>query len=312
MKKFVGDFETCTWLENKTYVWGWALCEIGNEENLKIGNDIQVFLQYLKNENNPILYMHNLAFDGEFLIYYLLTNGFKHIDNKNQIDKNTFMTLISETGQFYKFTIYFSKGQRPKKLEIIDSQKIIPFSVEKIPKAFGLKENKLSIDYKKQREIGHILTKQEEDYLKNDVVIVAKALNQLFSEGLTHMTQSSNAMKDFKTTLSRNSYMNCFPILKKEISEDIKLAYKGGYSYLNPIYKEKNLNDIKIIDCNSLYPYIMKTMFLPYGEPIYFEGQYKKEFLYGLYVQMISVLSFKLKERKTSNNTIKTQNGIYA
>lgn len=63
MKKYVGDFETCTWLDNKTYVWAWALCEIGNENNVKIGNDINVFFEFLKREQNPILYMHNLAFD---------------------------------------------------------------------------------------------------------------------------------------------------------------------------------------------------------------------------------------------------------
>lgn len=63
MKKFVGDFETCTWLESETYVWAWSLCEIGNEENIHVGNNIEHFFEYLKRENNPILYMHNLAFD---------------------------------------------------------------------------------------------------------------------------------------------------------------------------------------------------------------------------------------------------------
>lgn len=67
---------------------------------------------------------------------------------------------------------------------------------------------------------------------------------------------------------------------------------------MNPIYKEKELKNIIVIDANSLYPYIMRNMFLPYGEPVYFEGQYKKECLYSLYVQMISCRSFKLKKNK--------------
>lgn len=298
MKKYAGDFETCTWLEDKTYVWAWALCEIGNESNIKIGNNIEHFFEFLKHESNPVVYMHNLAFDGEFIVYYLLKNNYKHIEDKKDMNVKTFQTLISETGQFYQIVIYLACGTRPRKITIIDSLKIIPFRVDEIPKAFDLEEKKLSIDYNKKRELGHILSKKEEEYITNDVVIVAKALNQLFQEGLNHMTQSSNAMKDFKMSISKSTYSTCFPVLNRETSEEIKLAYKGGYNYLNPLYQGKDLKDIIVIDENSLYPYIMRNMFLPYGEPVYYEGQYKKECLYGLYVQMISCTYFKLKEGK--------------
>ena len=33
MKKYVADFETCTWLPDETFVWAWAVSEIGNPEN---------------------------------------------------------------------------------------------------------------------------------------------------------------------------------------------------------------------------------------------------------------------------------------
>ena len=32
MKKFTADFETAVWLEDESFVWAWACCEIGNEE----------------------------------------------------------------------------------------------------------------------------------------------------------------------------------------------------------------------------------------------------------------------------------------
>ena len=38
MKKFTADFETATWLPNETYVWAWAICEIGNPDNIIIDN----------------------------------------------------------------------------------------------------------------------------------------------------------------------------------------------------------------------------------------------------------------------------------
>ena len=64
MKKYVGDFETATWIENETYVWAWAICEIGNEKNIHYGNNIESFFEFIEMEHNPEIYFHNLKFDG--------------------------------------------------------------------------------------------------------------------------------------------------------------------------------------------------------------------------------------------------------
>lgn len=60
MKKFTADYETCIWLKDETYVWAWATCEIGNEENLIIHNNIDSFIEYCKQEKNSTFYFHNL------------------------------------------------------------------------------------------------------------------------------------------------------------------------------------------------------------------------------------------------------------
>lgn len=77
MKKFSADFETAIWVENETWVWAWACVEIGNEENLQIGNNIDDFIEYLKNENNPTVYMHNLKFDRR-ICHLLVINSWIH------------------------------------------------------------------------------------------------------------------------------------------------------------------------------------------------------------------------------------------
>lgn len=53
-----------------------------------------------------------------------------------------------------------------------------------------------------------------------------------------------------------------------------------------------------------MYPAKMKYEALPYGTPIYFEGEYKKDPLYNLYVQTISTI-FKLKPGKIPSIQIK-------
>lgn len=179
---------------------------------------------------------------GEFIISYLLQNGFTFVKDKKEAKDKTFTTLISDFGVFYQITIYFKKtNSYTKKVTILDSLKIIPFSVKVIAKSFGLQESKLEIDYQKERSKNHTLTAEEKEYIKNDVVIVAKALNVLFNEGLVQMTQGSNALHDFKKMKNKRAYGHFFPELPEDIDEDIRKAYKGGFTYLNPIYKEKDV-----------------------------------------------------------------------
>lgn len=188
--KYTADFETATWYEDETYVWAWAVCEIDNPENLHYGNNIDSFLDFCKNSSNSTFYFHNLKFDGEFIICRLLDLGFTWVKNKKEAKDKTFTTIVSDMGMFYSIEIYWKKeDKKVTKATFYDSLKIIPFSVKDIAKGFGLKESKLEIDYLKKREIGHLLTKEEKDYITNDVVIVAKALKVIFSERLTQMTQ---------------------------------------------------------------------------------------------------------------------------
>lgn len=63
MKRFTADFETATWLEDETYVWVWATCEIGNESNLVINNSIDKFMEYCRENKNSTWFFHNLKFD---------------------------------------------------------------------------------------------------------------------------------------------------------------------------------------------------------------------------------------------------------
>lgn len=171
-----------------------------------------------------------LKFDGEFIISYLLNNNFEWIKDRKEAKDNTFTTLISDFGVFYQITVYFKvNGNKKIKATFIDSLKIIPFSVKQISKAFDLEESKLEIDYLEERSRNHTLTKEEKDYIKNDVVIVAKALHVLFSEGLLKMTQGSNALSDFKSMKNERSYSHLFPELEASIDSDLRKAYRRRF-----------------------------------------------------------------------------------
>lgn len=289
---YTADFETTT-DPTDCRVWAYGICEIGNPDNFTYGNDINDFMKWANEQGKATVYFHNLKFDGEFILCWLFENGFKYVDDRRDLEKNTFTTLISDKGQFYSMEICFErKGKEKKSLTIYDSLKILPFSVAAIAKGFNLPISKLEIDYNETREKGHILTREEVDYLRNDVDIVARALNTLFEQGLNKMTQGSNALYDYKQTVGNKNFNKWFPI--PVYDSDIRQSYKGGFTYLNPKFKELDLTEGIVLDVNSLYPSVMYYQPLPYGEGIFFKGKYKEDKIYNLYVQMFTC-QFELK-----------------
>lgn len=292
MALFTADFETTT-DPTDCRVWACGICEIGNPDNFTYMNDIDGFIEWTRKQRKITTYFHNLKFDGEFILCWLFENGFKFVADRRDLEKNTFTTLISDKGQFYSMEICFErKGKEKDCLTIYDSLKILPFSVAAIAKGFNLPISKLEIDYNETREKGHILTKEEVDYLRNDVEIMARALHILFEQGLTKMTQGSNALYDYKRTVGTKNFSKWFPI--PEYDSDIRQSYKGGFTYLNPKYKEIDLKEGIVLDVNSLYPSVMYYQPLPYGEGIFFKGKYEPDKIYNLHVQMFTC-QFELK-----------------
>lgn len=301
MSTFVADFETTTNPEN-CYVWAYALCEVGNKDNVLIGTSIDDFIKWCENEKeNHKIFFHNLKFDGQFIIHYLFTNGFKHTTDPYEKDTRTFNTLISDKGLYYQIEIIFErKGKRVNKVIIQDSLKLIPLSVDKIAKSFHLPISKLEIDYKAHNNLpaGSPLTKEEEEYITNDVKIVAYAIEYFYSQGLDKMTIGSCALNEYKKILKKKNFNRYFPTPKYH--DDVKQSYRGGFTYLNPKFAGKIIKEGIVLDVNSLYPSVMRgcdNEYMPYSVPIFFKGEYKYDPVYPLYTQMIEC-SFKLKPGK--------------
>lgn len=285
---YSADFETTTDPED-CRVWAWGICKIGEEQSITYGNSIETFLDYCAAlTETATIYFHNLKFDGEFILSYIMQNGYTYTDSKKLRTKQ-FKTLISDMGVFYSLEIMFNKTR----VKFYDSLKVLPFTVEQIAKAFNLKIRKLSIEYDEYREPGHELTQEEKDYITNDIVIVAQALALLFEQGLKKMTTGSNALHDFKEILGKKEFERLFPVPKYDA--DIRKSYKGGFTYLSPRYKNKDVGKGIVLDVNSLYPSVMYYRPLPYGEGIFFDGEYQQDELFPLYVQRFSC-QFELKE----------------
>lgn len=248
----------------------------------------------------------------QFILYWLFHNDYEHILRGDKPRTRTFTSLISDKGQFYEFNVFFEvEGKKICKVTFLDSLKLIPLSVSAIAKSFHLKEQKLEIDYDAHNKlpIGSPLSKDEVEYIKNDVIIVAHAINYFKSEGLDKMTIGACALSEYKKIITQNSFKRYYPT--PTYHEDVRQSYRGGFTYLNPKFKEKIVGNGIVLDVNSLYPSVMYDNYLPFGTPIYFEGEYKDDPIYPLYTQMIRC-SFEIKEGKIPTIQIKHGYGFIA
>lgn len=288
MIRYTADFETTTDPET-AHVWSWESCVVGDPDNFCRGIDIESFIEYCSWEDR-IIYFHNLKFDSSYILSYLLMHGYSWSNNR-ALKKHEFSTLISNMGQFYSVTVCFGETTTT----FYDSLKLIRLSVEQIAKAYGLEMRKLEIDYDKPRPEGYIPTDEEWEYQHADVAIMSQALHILFTEGLTKITQGSNALWDYKEIIGKKNFKRWFPVLPPEIDAFCRKSYKGGATQVHKIFANQEIGCGITLDVNSMYPWAMYEMFLPFGEPISYTGKYRQDKLYPLYIQKLSC-SFELKE----------------
>lgn len=289
MKRYICDLETTTH-ENDCRTWCFALCDIDSLD-ITLGKTTADLLNILYNLSSPIVYFHNLKFDGNFLVYTLLKSGWEWVPNLKDYKKGKyFSTLISTQGNWYSISFLGKHG----KIKIYDSFKIIPLSVASTAKAFKLKESKGSIDYSKYRPIGYEMNRQEEYYVKKDVIIIAKALKYFMDHKLRKITIGSNAMEFYRNQLEEDglSFDKLFPELTEDEDKFLRYSYKGGWTYC---HKKGVFGAGIVLDVNSLYPWTMRNCPMPYGKPLEFAGKYKPNKNYPLYVQCL-ICNFELKQ----------------
>ena len=228
MQYFTADFETTADDLTRTRVWAWAACTLKTYD-ITTGTSIEGFMEWCERAPDARVYFHNLKFDGKFIISHLLAAGWEWIPSHGEQAPYRFTTLISDMNQFYTIKLYFGRGHY---IEFCDSLKIISLPVAKIPRAFGFEEEdaKLEIDYAEHRDIDHVLTQEEIDYISADVRIVARALGELIDRGATRITAGSNAIAEYKKTIGgEKGFRRTFPAC--DYDAEIRPCYKGGFTY---------------------------------------------------------------------------------
>lgn len=310
---FVGDFETTVFeKQESTEVWASACVELYTDD-VQVFHSIDELFTYLINiDGNICIYFHNLKFDGAFWLSYLIrdleyTQAFYNLPNENEIitdtskikqipakemKNNSFNYLISNMGQWYKITIKTNN----KIIEICDSLKLLPFSVKRIGESFGTKHKKLDIEYTGFRYAGCTITDEEQEYIKNDVLVVKEAIEIMFNDGHDKLTIGSCCLSEFKSIIGRCEFKEKFPDIfgislnskeygSENAGEYIRKSYRGGWCYLVEEKANKVYNKGLTADVNSLYPSMMSSESnnrYPVGLPNFWKGNFiPKQAMFG-------------------------------
>ena len=294
-KVLMCDFETTVYDgQTNTEVWASACVELYTE-NVVIFNSIeQTYDYFVSLKSDIIAYYHNLKFDGSFWLHFLLTKkNFKQgydkdvpieqirFYKKSDLKNNMVAYNISDMGAWY--TITFKVNGHT--IELRDSWKLLPFSVKRIGESFGTKHKKTSIEYTGLRVAGGIITKEEKDYIANDVLVVKEALEIMLNDGHDRLTIGSCCLREYKNIIGIFDYKAYFPDLYEiEIPEEygctnagdyIRKSYRGGWCYAVPEKTNKIYTKGITVDVNSLYPSVMSSesgCYYPVGRPTFWRG----------------------------------------
>lgn len=314
---YVADFETTTPEREdvkdftETEVWGAGLAPVGasDEKEVQLFGSIRDFLDACKKlpGRKPIIFFHNLKFDGMFLIYFLLF--YMHfVVSKNpwKQERNELYPIISKDGMWYCVKVNY----QGKALEFRDSLKLLPFTLDDIGNNLKTKHRKLvgSINYKKDRQLvwetrggkwfkHYEMDEVEKKYLTNDILVLAEGLESIKKFGLlNYLTISACCYDDFKRRTNKDGLSQCLPQLTEEQDAIFRKAYHGGWCFVKNSGKEIHEHGY-VYDVNSLYPYAMSSMdnhFYPIGEPHWFKGEDFEKYTNHCYFVRV-IVDFEIK-----------------
>lgn len=295
---YVADFETTVYTgQTKTEVWAAAIVELYTED-VKIYHSIDELFDYIKSfDYNSIIYFHNIKFDGEFWLHFLLTKtnykqAFEKVEGVNDgafksrkdLKSNEFIYSISSKGMWYSITIKNGKYY----IELRDSLKLIPTNVKRMGESFKTKHRKSSIEYTGYRYAGCEITDEEKFYIANDVLVVKEVLEIMYQQGHTSLTIGSCCLTEYKNTSIFFDYDKSLPNLyeididKETFGSDtigsyIRRSYRGGWCYVVEGKRNKLFHNGTTADVNSLYPSMMHSESgnkYPIGKPQFWVGNY--------------------------------------
>lgn len=226
--------------------YDYSICEVNTMEihTYKTIEELVGFLKSVK-ESDITLQTYRLEISGLLILNYFNSIGFEYVEKNPKSNQYSFFLTPK--------SVYTIDVKVPRKT----------FRFKNINNIIGLRIN----DYSSSFDI---------DDDTNDAYKLAIGIKYYTNKGVKLCnTIGATALNDFKTlfrkpnehTRTIERWETCYPILDKEVDKAIRPAYRGGYCWLNPKYKNVVLNNVRTLDVNTYYGSITCEYGLPMGKP---------------------------------------------
>lgn len=267
------DFETNPPRDGAVNVWLWSIVRASDLAYI-CGETIEEWYEEVM-KLSGIVAFHNLKFDGQFIMDYLIRNGIP-FDTKHTI-------VDAESHIPYRIALRDD-------LFIQDTMRVHMGSLQKMAKSYGLDGKSEPADFTIYHEYGHA-TEKEIKYVIQDSRIVAQVLkiDCEVNDGYIALTGAGFAKRQYVNWLKKSGLVmtnglghgkgdkpdellnQIFPhkIENLETGEQwqdlARMSYMGGLCLVKDGYEQKVNGKTYTYDVNSAYPYQMCKP-LPVGE----------------------------------------------
>lgn len=241
------DTETC-YDGSRAWIWMYGLCD--ESFNVTVGPGERALTALLDLPHGSEVYVHNLSFDGNFLVWELVERGFiPKYDLKKGVKSHGYFTTNEDTSGILSMTIYY----RGRTIVLRDSFRLFRCKLEKLPKTCGFEDldaKARPINYDAVRPRNHEPTHEERDYQTHDVTVLMRAIKWIRSKSATGNTIGSIAVQSWRKT--RGNVSPFIPLTGDE-RDRLRSLYSGGIVHVARPGLSVGVNG-RTYDRNSMYP----------------------------------------------------------
>jgi hypothetical protein len=239
--------------------------------------------------------VHNLSFDGSFIVPALVDLGYEPVQGKPGVGE--FSVLIDDRNNWYTVTIQVSSKRR---VMFWDSLKLFPMPLKHLHQVYHTQTRKIEEDetfYSRVRSVDYLPDDHEVKYFTHDLLVLAETLTKhIDHHGLSFKkTQASQAFATFSQNFK--AWKLRFPALHEHVDEVIRPAYWGGIAITNPTTTGMDMENVEAYDINSSYPHQLATHKMPYGAMVLELGEGDHPYM-GMFWVAKAIVRFELKPDK--------------
>lgn len=250
----------------------WQACKVTtnvNKRDYACGYNLTTLLGHCLKNGITQMYFQDFDFEVEYIISYLLKEGWDIISNTGFSFKGTraFKIYRRRNGHIYYVTLFYKLADNSKRrIELRSLRMKTTKDLSTLSDAFCGQHIEVEDDTLQEN---HPITLEGEQMYTYYLDIMSSVLSHLYRECMRSLTISKDAMINWMKT--SEGCLSKLPQLSDDLDSELRKAYRGGFTYLNPKYENIIIAGGYVYDVNSLYPHVMYNYAMPCGIPVHKE-----------------------------------------